>query len=352
MGLAPKSKAYHDGNGSQSEFGMRVGIVFDLFDDWPWAPGDPFDADAENEPEATVVALEEALRHLGHEPVRIGTPHDLWRLGPPTGLDAAVNIAEGFRSRNREGWAPTLLEMAGVPFVGSDALTLSLSLDKAWTKDLAAAAGVPTPPYQVFRTAEQIIPEDLPGPFPLFVKPRYEGSAKGITSASRVEDGAALIGAVTAMTVKYGQDAIVEPFVTGGGEFTVAIVGHRPPRALPVLQRAVDAATGIGLHALERKGLAHADRDWRLEGRLDAGLESTMTELALRVFEKLECRDFARIDFRVDEAGKPWFLEINPLPTFDPDGTFAILAELCAKPYPEFLADVLKEALARIAPGP
>lgn len=330
---------------------MRVGIVFDLFDDWPWAPGDPFDADAENEPEATVVSLEEALRYLGHEPVRIGTPHDLWRLGPATGLDAAVNIAEGFRSRNREGWAPTLLEMARVPFVGSDALTLSLSLDKAWTKDLAAAAGVPTPPYRVYRTADDIVREDLPGPFPLFVKPRYEGSAKGITSSSRVDDAVALVRVVAGMTATYGQDVIVEPFVCGLGEYTVAIVGHRPPRALPVLQRAVDAATGIGLHALDRKGLSHADRDWRLEGKLADGLESRLTELALRVFEKLECRDFARIDFRIDGAGRPWFLEINPLPTFDPEGTFAILAELCAMPYPEFLAGVLKEALERIAPG-
>lgn len=329
---------------------MRVGIVFDLFADWPWAPGDPFDADAENEPEATVIALEGALRHLGHEPVRIGTPHDLWRMGPTTGLDAAVNIAEGFRSRNREGWAPTLLEMAGVPFVGSDALTLSLSLDKAWAKDLAAAAGVPTPPYRVYASAEEPDPSDLPGPFPLFVKPRYEGSAKGVTHASRADDLQALRDAVAAMTASYRQDVIVEPFVTGGGEFTVAIVGHRPPRALPVLQRAVDAATGIGLHALERKGLAHGDRDWQLEGTLDARLETRLTDLALRVFDKLECRDFARVDFRVDAEGTPWFLEINPLPTFDPDGTFAILAELCATPYPEFLAGVLKEALQRIAP--
>ena len=241
--------------------------------------------------------------------------------------------------------------MAGVPFVGSDALTLSLSLDKAWTKDFVAAAGVPTPPYRVYGSAGAIDREDLPGPFPLFVKPRYEGAAKGITSANRVDDVQALFEAVASMTATYGQDMIVEPFVSGGGEYTVAIVGHRPPRALPVLQRAVDAATGIGLHALDRRGVAHADRDWRLDGTLDVDLESRLTELALRVFNKLECRDFARIDFRVDAAGRPWFLEINPLPTFDPDGTFAILAELCATSYPEFLAGVLKEALARIVPG-
>lgn len=330
---------------------MRVGLVFDLFDAWPWRPGDPFDADAENEPEDTVVALEEALRRLGHVPVRVGTPHDLWRLGADTGLDAAVNIAEGFRSRNREGWAPTLLEMAGIPFVGSDAVTLSLSLDKAWTKDLAVAAGVPTPPYRIYGTASQIEYDDLPGPFPLFVKPRYEGSAKGIDGRNRVEDPAALREAVDRLAGVYEQDVLVEPFIGGGGEFTVAVVGHRPPRALPVLQRAVDEATGIGLHALDRRGLEGPSGPWSLAGSLDSVLERTLERFALRIFAKLECRDFARVDFRVDREGRPWFLEINPLPTFDPEGTFAILAELSGRTYPDFLADVLGEALARIAPG-
>ena len=101
---------------------------------------DPPDADAEFEPEATVHALEKAVDALGFKPVRVGTAEQLWARGADLALDAAINIAEGIRGRNREGYAPMLLEMAGVPYVGSDALTLSLSLDKAWTKDLAAAA--------------------------------------------------------------------------------------------------------------------------------------------------------------------------------------------------------------------
>ena len=67
-----------------------------------------------------------------------------------------------------------------------------------------------------------------------------------------------------------------------------------------------------------------------------------------QVYNKLECKDFARIDFRVDSEGIPWFLEINPLPTFAPDGTFAILAELMGIPYVEFLADTIQKAFERI----
>ncbi len=123
---------------------LRIGLVFDLLGSA--APGGPPDADAEYEPEATIAALEAAVRCAGHDPVRIGNAHALLAaLGARAlpRLDAVWNIAEGYGSRNREAWAPVLLETAGIPMLGSDALTLSLSLDKAWTLDVVAAAGVP-----------------------------------------------------------------------------------------------------------------------------------------------------------------------------------------------------------------
>ncbi|NNE69086.1 MAG: D-alanine--D-alanine ligase, partial [Rhodothermales bacterium] len=234
---------------------MTVGITYDLHEAYPWRPGDPPDADAEYEPIETVEAIEDALRLLGHDPVRLGTPRDLLRLGP-RGVDAAVNIAEGAWTRNREGWAPTLLEMWGVPFTGSDALALSLSLDKVFTKQVA---GVRTPAYAVVPPGELAL--QLGIDFPVFVKPRYEGTAKGIRPSSVVRDQQQLEAEVAFIHDTYGQDALVESFIQGGGEYTVAVVGH-PPRALPKLQRAVDPISGIGSHALERHGV----EDWVLEG--------------------------------------------------------------------------------------
>ncbi|HSJ99186.1 MAG TPA: D-alanine--D-alanine ligase, partial [Myxococcota bacterium] len=109
-----------------------IGIVYELFGAYPRRAGDPPDAQVEYEPEATLVALEAALRRLGHRPVRLGRPHDVLAAGAKGALavDAALTIAEGYGTRNREAWAPVLLEMLGVPQLGSDALTLSLSLDK------------------------------------------------------------------------------------------------------------------------------------------------------------------------------------------------------------------------------
>jgi D-alanine-D-alanine ligase len=329
---------------------MRIGLIYDTFDAYPWREDDPPDADAEYEPAETVDILAETVRHMGHTPVRVGTAFDLRdQLADGLALDAAINIAEGAHSRNREAYAPILLEMAGIPCLGSDALTLSVTLDKAWTKDLVAAAGVPTPPHRVYAGSEAIDPDDCP-PFPLFVKPRYEGTSKGITPSSKVESVDALRDEVARVTATYDQDALVEGFVAGGGEFTVAVVGHDPPEALPALQRAVESSTGIGLHALEHRGAPTAEREWAhdLPGTLDGGLEETLRGHALRVFDTLDCRDFARADFRVDPDGGVWFLEINPLPTFKPDDTFAIAAELQGRDYVDYLAEVFTEGLRRL----
>jgi D-alanine-D-alanine ligase len=147
----------------------------------------------------------------------------------------------------------------------------------------------------------------------------------------------------------YGQPALVEAFLPGA-EYTVTIVDHSPPRALPVLQRALDVDTHIGLHALEGT-VCGADQplfEHCVPGELTPALEAELHSLALRVFALFECRDFARADFKLDAAGQPRFLEINPLPTFAPDGTFGILAELEGRPHCALLADVLAAGLHRL----
>jgi D-alanine-D-alanine ligase len=328
---------------------LAIGLVYDLLGSHPRRPGAPPDVDAEYEPEATIEALEAAVRYAGHRALRIGNPHDLLaRLGKGElpGLDAAWNIAEGHGGRNREAWAPVLLEMAGVPTLGSDALSLSASLDKAWARTLVAAAGVPVPAGALAGSAAEAEKLEIPGDFPLFVKPRWEGTAKGIQPSSRVGDREALVSEVARIARDYEQPALVEAFLPGA-EYTVMLIGNAPPRALPVLQRALEAETRIGLHALER----HAPRGgWRhvLPGALDAPLEAELVRLARLAWDALGCRDFARADFRLDAAGRPVFLEINPLPTFAPDGSFGVLAELEGRPLEALLAEVLQGGLLRL----
>jgi D-alanine-D-alanine ligase len=330
--------------------GLRIGLVYDLLGTYPDGAGAASDADVEYEPEETLQALEAAIRRLGHRPVRLGNPHALLaRLGKGglPALDAALNIAEGYGSRNREAWAPVLLEMAQLPSLGSDALTLSLTLDKCWAANVVAAAGVPVPAQALAHSREEAENVLLPGEFPLFVKPRWEGASKGIRPSSRVADRVALAREVERIGRDYAQPALIEAFLAGP-EYTVTLVGNDPPRALPALQRALDATTRIGLHAVEPHAVPGDGCAPCLPGQLDAALEQRLGELALRAYEALACRDFARADFRLDDAGAPHFLEMNPLPTFAADGSFGILAELAGRPFEDFLAEVLAAGLARL----
>jgi len=322
---------------------LRVGLCFDRFGDAPRPPGAPPDWDAEYEPEETVAALEAAVRRLGHEPVRLGNAAAVLARMPDLGVDVAVNIAESYGSRNREAHVPVLLELAGVPCVGSDALALSVSLDKHLTKTVVAAAGVAIPAGAVVPVGGDVcaLAEAAGLAFPLMVKPRYEGTAKGIAPSSRCETPDALAAEVARQHRLYGQDVVVEAFVDGA-EWTVGVVGTGDgARALPALQRAVEPRSGIGVHALP------GDPDYVVEGALTAELEARLAEAALAAHRALECRDFSRSDVRVGPDGRPVFIEINPLPTFAPDGTFAILAELDGQPYDAFLADVLGAAMDR-----
>lgn len=328
----------------RSSGALRIGLVYDRFGDTPAPAGAPADWDAEYEPEATIAVLEAAVRDLGHEPVRIGNAGAVLAAitAGALDIDAAVNISEGYGTRNREAHAPVLLELAGVPTLGSDALSLSVSLDKHLTKTVAAGAGLRTPAWRIVRVGEEPSAPALPA----FVKPRYEGTAKGIALSSRCDTVEELRAEVARQHAIYGQDLVVETFVEGA-EYTVGVVGD-PPVALPALQRATERTTGIGLHALERHEDPAAPHAYSIGGALTESLERELQSSAVTIHRELECHDFSRSDFRVDAAGVAWFLEINPLPTFAPDGTFAILAELAGRPYRSFLADVLAGGLARL----
>jgi D-alanine-D-alanine ligase len=342
---------------------LRIGLVYETFETYRRCPGDPEDAHVEFEPESTVAALEEAIVHVGHCPVRLGSPMDLLtqigagqsvEVGVEVNVDAALNLCEGFGGRNREAWAPVLLEMADIPCIGSDALTLSLSLDKAWANRWLANVGIPVAQQISIASRDAALDVKLPAAYPLFIKPRWEGTAKGIRRSSRVESREDLVREVERIVSGYDQPALVEAFIPGA-EYTVTLIGNDPPRVFPVLQRALERESGIGLHAVEgsEKGVRDTSSvanqvEHHTPGLLTSELEARLAELSVRAFQALDCRDFARLDFRLDQSGEPVFLEINPLPTFAPDGSFGILAELEGCSLDEMLGRCIRAGLVRL----
>lgn len=353
---------------------LVIGISFDIPEEYPEVSG-PDDRFAEFEPESTILAMEAAIRWIGATPKRIGGPRKLLATRPE--VDLVWNISEGYGTRNREGWVPVLCELYDIPCLGSDALTMSVSLDKSGTKQTARRLGIPTPHWVVARfsdwldqgmSSEQSLKtqseltalsvttnfDDFFSQmlhqmktsqviFPVFIKPRYEGTGKGIKASSLVRDEQELVSEVHRQFDLYRQDLVVESFLSGA-EFTLAVTGT-PLNAHAVLERGIDSVTGIGYH------LVDSGQNFRLFQNLSAELESRLQRYALDLSHEMGILDFARFDFKLDHDGTPFFLEVNPLPTFAVDNHFAILAELNDTSYDEFLGNILLEAVNRIQVG-
>ena len=325
---------------------LTVGLTFDIRARLI-PKGAPHDLFAEHDSEETVGLIEEAVISSGRKALRIGPAKELSRQLDRTGCDIIFNIAEGRSGRNRESEVPVLLDIAGMPYVGSDALTLSAALDKVIAKKVFKYHGIPTPEYAVFDGAS-----GSAGPhpdFPVIVKPRFEGSAKGIDTGSVVRDEKALKTAVKKVTGHYGQDALVEEFIDGW-EFTVGMIGNDNPRVFPVVQRHLEAKTGLSSHVLKKEGFDRDKLVYRDLMGIDPALEAGIADLALKAYRGFECRDFARMDFRIKKTGrgyKVYMLEINPLPSLAKDDYFAMVAELEGLEYPDMINMVLESALRR-----
>jgi D-alanine-D-alanine ligase len=317
---------------------MILGLLFDSPSDYPNVTG-PADRFAEFEPESTIRIMEETIRLMGHTPVRIGAPSAMLSSKPE--VDLIWNIAEGYGTRNREAWGPVLAEMWQIPMLGSDALTLSVSLDKHLTKQIARSIQIPCTDWLVLNDIDDVggVPDSW---YPVFAKPRYEGTAKGIGPWSKCDDRVKLGEVVQRLSSDYGQPVLVEPWLPGA-EFTVALIGS-PLRPLPVLERALHGPSGIGIHAIAAHDQA-ADLHAFTHDTLEEELESKLVAWSMELCREMGVRHFARLDFKCDINGNPMFLEINPLPTFAGDITFGILAEIDGVSAPAFLAKHLSKCV-------
>lgn len=322
---------------------MIIGMTYDLKTEYVFKEGDPKDANAEFDHPDTVGIMAESIEAAGHKVVRIGNARSLIQQLDALNVDLVFNIAEGNRGRSREAQVPVLLEMQGVRFAGSDGLTLALTLDKVMTKKVLIAEGIPTPRYFEIFNANDPLPAGLQ--FPLIVKPRYEGSSKGLNEKSRVSTPQELPAQAAWLIETYKQPALVEQFIRGN-EFTVAVIGNEKPEALPVVRIEIDGKRELGDLYYSFSRIAEGAK-YVVPAGIDAKLEAKLKELAIRTFKAVDAKDFGRVDFRVDEAGNPYVLEINPLPSFSTEDVFGILAAHLGLTYGDMIRRLLKTALVR-----
>jgi len=301
---------------------MRVGFTYNMKRDTS-SEGDDHppstigcDADAEWDSPETIEAIRSALAEK-HAVIPIEANEQAYDLLKETRPDIVFNVAEGAFGVSREAQIPAMLELLRIPYTGSDPLTLATCLDKSRAKEILAYNGIPTPGFKVL----SYVNGNANGlRYPMIVKPLFEGSSKGIFNDSIVRCTKELKGKVQWVIDTYGQPALVERFVDGR-EFTVAMIGNGDGiRVLPIVEIKFDALPNGAepIYSYEAKWVWDRDENplkiFQCPADVDETMRGRIEEICIRAYKVLRCRDWCRIDVRLDREGNPYVLELNPLP--------------------------------------
>jgi D-alanine-D-alanine ligase len=181
--------------------------------------------------------------------------------------------------------------------------------------------------------------------FPAFVKPIAEGTGKGCESASVVNSSQELAAAAAKLLARYRQPVLVETYLPGR-EFTVGIVGNgADATVLGVCEILLKEDAEANIYSLHNKELCE---ELVIYQRADDDEARLAGKRALAAYHALECRDVARIDFRSNASGEPYFLEANPLAGLHPHHSdLPILAAQNGVPYVELIGMILDAGLSR-----
>jgi D-alanine-D-alanine ligase len=311
---------------------------------------------AEWDSPTTIAAVEAALSRLG-KVVRLEAKEDFPERLRQVNPDIVFNIAEGFHGVNRESHVPAICEFYGIPYSGSDPFTLTLCLDKARTKETLTFHSIPTPRFAVVERVEDLgaVTEQLA--FPLFVKPLHEGSSKGITDANLCFDRGHLSRQTAFLLENYRQPVLVEEYLPGK-EFTCAVVGNGDEAVvLPIVGMNFETLPkgALPIYSFDAKFVWDRPENpldiFQCPARITRELQASIERVTLDAFRVLGCRDWARIDVRLDASGKPNVLEVNPLPGILPDpadnSCLPKAARAAGIGYEELIQNCLKYAAVR-----
>lgn len=321
---------------------MKIGLTYDLKDDY-LAQGFDKETCAEFDSVETIDAIDAFLKSRGYVTERIGNIQALVKaLASGKRWDVVFNIAEGMHGRGREAQVPALLDAYQIPYVFSDPLVLSLTLDKALTKRVVRDAGVRTARFLELPVASGLWPEHAV--YPLFVKPNADGTGKGITVKSLVKNAQELQRQVAHIHSQFRQAALVEQYLSGR-EFTVGVTGTQDnAQVIGVMEIVLGEKADACGYTYDNKQQYEERVSYRQVNDAEA---QEAGRVALAAWRVLGCRDGGRVDLRSDADGHPHFLEVNPLAGLHPVlGDLVILSRLAGVDYHNLLGRIMDSALA------
>ncbi len=316
---------------------MRITLAFNL------RQGDG-EEHAEHIEHSDVKRLLKGLRHLGHQatPVEVTCPGDqmvdrLLRSRP----DLVFNVAEGVSGAGREAFYPAVYELLHLPYTGGGPGLLYVDLDKRLTEKLLSVHGVKVPRGVLLTSGCKDLPDDLP--LPLFVKPNYEGSSKGIgldALAISLDEARERAGALLS---RYPEGVAVEQFIPGR-ELTVPCLEAWPGRSLEVVEHVLGTNGSFFHYELKHNG-------YRVPVRCPAPLSPKERQdvlvMAERVLRFMPMPDLGRVDIRLHEDGTPYFIEVNPLPSLRPKASLMVAAKSKGLDYHDVLGLIIRSAAQR-----
>jgi D-alanine-D-alanine ligase len=331
---------------------LKVVILYNVFE---WLEkGEEKDILAEDAIVEEIGAVEEAVRSLGYQCFVMAIQNEIltvihWlkEICP----DVVFNLCESVYGNSCwEMNIPALLDLCRIPYTGSSALTLGLCQDKGKVKDILLSQGILTPRYKIFDRRVNQIRGNI---FPIIVKPLHEDGSLGIWKESVVYDDEALNRQIQYVTEKYQQPALVEEFVDGR-ELNVGLLetngklGVLPiseidysefPEGVPRICGYEAKWLPESLEYQKSKPICPAPLEWVMKKRVE--------HLAAKVFKLFGCRDYARVDVRIDRDGKIYVLEVNPNPDISLQSGMARSIKAQGMGYAEFIRGLLERALQR-----
>jgi len=327
---------------------LRIALLVNLASCAPQLhDGAPDDALVELDSDSSAEAYAEALRQSGHVVETFDGGPEMIAALRAFEPDICFNTCEGYRGDSREAQVPALLEMIGARYTGPTPLAAAVTNDKPTTKRILHYYGLPTPLFQVFETADEALHDALQ--FPLFVKPVHEGTGMGIGNRSLVHDEAALRDSVAWMIERYRQPALVESYIVGR-DLTCGLVGNGDDvHFFPISEADLsgyprELAPVYG--SLQKNELEHLYR-YRCPAPLDAATADEVRRLTLQTFRVTGCRDYARVDFRLQDDGQLVIFEINGLPGITPRSDLTLMCAVEGWTHGDLVRSVLDAGLKR-----
>ncbi len=302
----------------------------------------------------TIDKLKDALREFkGHNFIYLSN-HDnliqnLIKIKPK--IDIVFNLCdEGYNNEARkELHIPAILEMLDIPYTGSGPQSLAYCYDKSLVRGIAKEMNIPVPEAFLIKPEDSTF--ELPFGFPVLVKPNFGDSSFGITQRSVASNIENLVNAISEIREKFGYDKpiLVEEFLTGN-DLSVGIIGNPPEdyRVLPIIEEDYSMLPPElpRICGYESKWLPDSPY-WNIKSipaNLPEDVEKFIIECCSKLFERLECRDYCRFDWRLNAEGNPKLLEVNPNPGWCWDGHLAKMAKIAGISYTEMLKAILEAA--------